>query len=89
MKACKVIKALKSKGWYVRRVTGSHYHFKHEVISGLVTVPYHAAEELKLATLQNIMKMAQLSESDFFTKRHKKIMFYKTSGVMNAITNSY
>jgi predicted RNA binding protein YcfA (HicA-like mRNA interferase family) len=89
MKAYDIIKALKCKGWYLRRVTGSHYHFKHEQILGLVTVPYHANEDLKLATLQNIMKMAQLSESDFFNKKQKKIMSHKTSGVMNAITNSY
>ena len=89
MKAYEIIKALKSKGWYVRRVTGSHYHFKHENISGLVTVPYHATEDLKLPTLHNIMKMAQLSESDFFNKKQKKIMFHKPLGAMNAITNSY
>ncbi|OTG97676.1 type II toxin-antitoxin system HicA family toxin [Acinetobacter sp. ANC 4973] len=89
MKPYKVMKVLQDKGWYLRRIVGSHYHFKHEIISGLVTVPYHGTEDLKLATLHNIMKMAQLSESDFFPKKLKKIMSYKASGVMNAIADSY
>ena len=89
MKPCKVIKALKCKGWYIRRINGSHYHFKHEIISGLVTVPFHGTEELKPAILQNIMKMAQLSENDFCTKRQKKMMSYKILGATNAIADSY
>ncbi len=89
MKPYQIIKVLENTGWYLRRVVGSHYHFKHETISGLVTVPYHGTADLKPATLHNIMKMAQLSESDFLPKRLKKITSQKVLGGIHAIANSY
>lgn len=89
MKHYQVIRVLQNKGWYLRRVVGSHYHFKHATILGLVTVPYHGTSDLKPATLHNIMKMAQLSDNDFLVKRMKKITLNKLSGGINAFTNSY
>lgn len=89
MKPCTIIKALKYKGWYLCRVVGSHHHFKHETIAGLVTVPYHGAEDLKPATLHNIMKVGQISEKDLFPKKYKRKVSHKVSGVMNAVTDSY
>ncbi|MEG1313529.1 MAG: type II toxin-antitoxin system HicA family toxin [Bacilli bacterium] len=89
MKSREIMKILKDKGWFIRRVTGSHYHFKHETIVGLVTVPHHATEELKPATLHNILKMAELKEKDFLPKKLKKPSFYQSLGGINAITNSY
>jgi predicted RNA binding protein YcfA (HicA-like mRNA interferase family) len=89
MKSREVIKVLKDKGWYIRRISGSHHHFKHETILGLVTVPYHSTEDLSPATLHNIMKMAQLSDRDFLSKKNRKSLSYSSLGVINVITNSY
>jgi predicted RNA binding protein YcfA (HicA-like mRNA interferase family) len=89
MKSREIMKILKDNGWYIRRITGSHYHFKHEMITGLVTVPHHATEELKPSTLHNIVKMACLTENDFLPKKSRKSIFYKSLGEINAITNSY
>lgn len=89
MKSREIMKILKDKGWFIRRITGSHYHFKHETISGLVTVPHHATAELKPATLHNIVKMAELTESDFSPKKIRKNLSYQSFGGINAIANSY
>ena len=89
MKSREVMKVSKDKGWYIRRISGSHHHFKHGTILGLITVPHHSTEDLSPATLHNIMKMAQLSEKDFSSKKYKKTFSYKVLGVRNAITDSY
>ena len=39
MKSREVIKTLKSDGWFVYKIKGSHVHFKHPIKSGKVTVP--------------------------------------------------
>ena len=63
MKSADIIKALENRGWYLVRIKGSHHHFKHPVTPGLVTVP-HPKREIPKGTLMNIMKQAQLKQSD-------------------------
>jgi predicted RNA binding protein YcfA (HicA-like mRNA interferase family) len=55
-----VIKLLKQDGWYEVRMKGSHRHFRHEVKSGLVTVPGNRGKDLALETLKSIWKQAKL-----------------------------
>ncbi|MBF6665515.1 MULTISPECIES: type II toxin-antitoxin system HicA family toxin [Bacillus amyloliquefaciens group] len=35
-----IIKILTKDGWYLKRVVGSHNHFKHPTKPGTVTVPH-------------------------------------------------
>jgi predicted RNA binding protein YcfA (HicA-like mRNA interferase family) len=59
MNSREIIKRLKADGWYEVAVTGSHYHFKHPVKKGKVTVP-HPKKDIPLKTLISIEKQANL-----------------------------
>ncbi|WP_111857844.1 type II toxin-antitoxin system HicA family toxin [Acinetobacter sp. CFCC 10889] len=59
MKSLDLIKILLKDGWYETRVTGSHHHFRHEVKTGLVTVP-HPKKDLPIGTVNSILKQAGL-----------------------------
>ena len=50
MESREIIKKLKEDGWYQVGVTGSHYHFKHSVKQGKMTVP-HPKKDIPLKTL--------------------------------------
>lgn len=90
MKQRILIKGLKINGWSLKRVTGSHYHFNHPTIPGLITVPCHGDDDLHPAILHNILKMAKLSLGDFTnSKKVKKPISNHHSGAIDAITNSY
>ncbi len=52
-----VIQLLTEDGWYEVRVTGSHHHFKHQIKSGVVTVP-HPKKEIGKGLLNSILKQA-------------------------------
>jgi len=52
-------KILKEDGWYLVKVNGSHYQYKHPIKDGKVTVPYHN-KELKLKTAKAILIQAGL-----------------------------
>lgn len=54
-----VIKALEADGWELKRVTGSHHHYRHASKPGLVTVP-HPKKDLPLGTLRSIERQAGL-----------------------------
>ncbi|EHJ07945.1 type II toxin-antitoxin system HicA family toxin [Staphylococcus simiae] len=54
-----VIKRIEQSGWYLVRVVGSHHHYKHPTITGLVTVP-HPKKDLPIGTERSILKQAGL-----------------------------
>ena len=54
-----LMKLLKKDGWYLDRVNGSHYHFKHKSKKGLVTV-LHPRKDLPLKTVESIFRQAGL-----------------------------
>jgi len=54
-----MIKLIEADGWYLRKVTGSHYHFKHPYKPGIVTIP-HPKKSLAKGTVHSIRKQAQL-----------------------------
>ena len=58
----KVIKALERGGFYVHRVSGSHYVLKNG--GRRVTVPYHN-RDLKPGTLASIIEQAGLTVAEF------------------------
>lgn len=54
-----LIKIVVADGWYLRRVVGSHHHYKHPCKSGIVTIP-HPKKSLPKGTVSAILKQAQL-----------------------------
>ena len=59
MNSREVIKLLKSDGWFLVRVEGSHHHFKHPTKKGLVTVA-HPNKDIAIKTLNSIKKQVGL-----------------------------
>jgi len=64
MKADDLIKKLKEDGWFEVRQNGSHKIFEHDIkktLSGFpLTVPWHGKKDLKIKTLNGILKDAGL-----------------------------
>ena len=52
-------KILKSDGWYLDSIRGSHFKYKHPTKTGSVTVPNHKGDIPK-GTLNSIFKQAGL-----------------------------
>lgn len=53
-------KILKNNGWVLDRIKGSHHHFRHPRIKGLVTVPFHGSNDLSMNVIKSVMKMSGL-----------------------------
>lgn len=61
IKGDRLVNALRKQGWYVDRTHGSHVIMRHENKPGTkVVIPIHR-EPIKLGTLSNILKRAELS----------------------------
>lgn len=53
-----LIKLLKSNGWELDRVSGSHHILKKD--SKTIVVPIHGNKDIKIGTLNTILKEAGL-----------------------------
>jgi predicted RNA binding protein YcfA (HicA-like mRNA interferase family) len=53
--SAEVIRRIKAAGWKHVRTKGSHHHFQHAKITGIVTVP-HPRKDLPIGTLKSIEK---------------------------------
>lgn len=53
-------KILKKNGWVLDRIKGSHHHFRHPRVKGLVTVPFHGSTDLSTNVIKSVMKMSGL-----------------------------
>jgi predicted RNA binding protein YcfA (HicA-like mRNA interferase family) len=62
LKPKNVIKALERNGYYIHRVTGSHYILKKGKLRA--TVPYHN-KDLKPGTIASIIKQVGLTVEEF------------------------
>jgi predicted RNA binding protein YcfA (HicA-like mRNA interferase family) len=60
MDSREIIKALLGAGWRHQRTTGSHWHFRHPIKPGLVTVP-HPKRDLPKGTIRAIERQSGLS----------------------------
>jgi predicted RNA binding protein YcfA (HicA-like mRNA interferase family) len=61
IKGNRLVGALRKRGWYVDRTSGSHVIMRNEQRPGImVTVPTHG-KPIKPGTLNNIVKQAELS----------------------------
>lgn len=61
VKPREIIRILKMKGFEEKKITGSHYIFRHAVTRQIIPVPVHGNKDLKKGTLRSILKMANLS----------------------------
>lgn len=75
MKSADLIKTLMNMGWYLHRIKGSHHHFRHTAIKGLVTIP-HPSQELPIGTVKSIMRQAGVC-----MKAPKSSQFYMEKNV--------
>jgi predicted RNA binding protein YcfA (HicA-like mRNA interferase family) len=62
LKPREVVRALKRSGFYIRRITGSHYILKKDVQT--VTVPYHN-KDLKPGTIASIIRQSGFTIEEF------------------------
>lgn len=62
MKFKEIEKLLKQNGWYLYKIVGSHYQYKHDTNPGKVTIPRHQ-KELKKGTVNSICKQAQIDKT--------------------------
>lgn len=64
-----VIKILERRGWYVKRVRGSHHVLRHPTIPDAIPVPVHGSRSVKRGTLLNILKTAGISREELAKDR--------------------
>ena len=58
-------KAVERRGWSLLRVTGSHHVYGKPGSFVRLSIPIHANKPLKLGLLKHLLKLAEMSESDF------------------------
>ncbi len=58
----KLAEILLRKGWRLIRVKGSHHRFQKDGMS--ISIPIHSNQDLKIGLLKNLMKQANLTETD-------------------------
>lgn len=61
MRCIDAMKKVKKKGWLLSRTKGSHYHFKHPDVKGLLTIPFHSSRDLSPNVLSAIYKMTGIN----------------------------
>jgi predicted RNA binding protein YcfA (HicA-like mRNA interferase family) len=61
MKSADLIRNLKTAGWVLHRIRGSHHVFRHPVRPGRVVVP-HPKKDLGIGLVAAIRKQAGLEE---------------------------
>lgn len=54
-----LVKMVQKDRWEVVRIEGSHYHFKHNIKKGIVTIP-HPRKDLPIGTIKSILNQAGL-----------------------------
>ena len=58
------LKAAQAKGWQLDRIKGRHHILVKEGIDGILTLPIHGNQPLKIGLLKALMKQAGLTEHD-------------------------
>jgi len=62
MKIKEILKLLEQNGWYQAAQRGSHRQYKHNTITGRVTVAGKLSDDIDKGTLNSILKQAKLKE---------------------------
>ena len=64
VKGDRLVSALRKEGWYIDRTRGSHVIMRHEGRPGTkIIIPVHG-KPVKLGTLSNILRKAELSAEE-------------------------
>jgi len=58
-------KLLHLHGWQLQRIHGSHHIYTHPEKVGILTVPVHGNQDLRIGTLSKLLKDASLTDRDF------------------------
>lgn len=45
----KLVKLIQADGWYLARVSGGHWQYKHPVKKGIVTIPLKISKNIELS----------------------------------------
>jgi len=61
----RLIKILEGRGWYVKRIRGSHHILRHPSIPDAVPVPVHGNQADKRETLGDILRTAGVRREQF------------------------
>lgn len=61
MKVKDIIRLIENDGWYLVRTKGSHRQYKHNLRSGLTTVPGKLSDDIAIGTYKSILKQSGLS----------------------------
>jgi predicted RNA binding protein YcfA (HicA-like mRNA interferase family) len=59
MKVCDVLSLLRSDGWTIARIRGSHRQLTHPIKRGTVTVAGKLSDDLGPKTLRSILRQAE------------------------------
>lgn len=54
-------KKMVTNGWFLVRVSGSHYQYKHPTNCNTITIPNHNGKDLSVGVLKNLEKITGLS----------------------------
>lgn len=60
MKFREIEAIIKKDGWQYSYTTGSHYYYIHPTKTGKVSIPFHTGKDLKIKTVNSILKQAGL-----------------------------
>ncbi|MFB2836903.1 type II toxin-antitoxin system HicA family toxin [Floridanema evergladense] len=60
-KLCKIVE---QRGWFLKRITASHYIYQNDEVNEILSIPVHSNKDLKIGTLKALMKIAGLTETD-------------------------
>jgi predicted RNA binding protein YcfA (HicA-like mRNA interferase family) len=60
-----VIRALRSAGWRVDRIAGSHHQMVNAAEDRVVSVPVHGAKTLPVGTVKGIIDKTGMSVEEF------------------------
>ena len=59
-----LIKILESKGYYLKRITGSHHIYYNEQSKKMVPIPKHANKDIAKGTFFTILKQAGIDKNE-------------------------
>ncbi|MGH8477297.1 MAG: type II toxin-antitoxin system HicA family toxin [Methylococcales bacterium] len=52
-------------GWQLQRIRGSHHIYTNPTRAEILTIPAHGNQDLKIGTLNKLLKDSGLTEDDF------------------------
>ncbi len=59
-----LIKLLESKGYVLKRISGSHHIYFHPNLRKAVVVPVHGNKDIPLGTFRSILKQTGISKDE-------------------------